>query len=72
MVRPRQYGETYSRIVRFIKRRPGALLAALSIILMMATAVSIAIDQKELADSIAVYAFLILVVAIGLEIANLR
>jgi hypothetical protein len=39
---------------------------------MMATAVSIAIDQKELADPIAVIAFLFLVVGIGLEIANLR
>jgi hypothetical protein len=39
---------------------------------MMATAGGIAIDQKELADSIAVIAFLFLVVGIGLEIANLR
>ena len=72
MVRLRQYGETYSKIVGFVKRRPGALFVGMSIVLMVATAVSIATDQKELADTIVQYAFLILVIAIGLEIASLR
>jgi hypothetical protein len=68
----RQYWERYPKIVQlFLKRRPGALFVALSIILMIATAMSIAIDQKELADSIAIYAFLTLIVGIGLEIANM-
>ena len=68
-----QYWKRYLKTVQFFgQRRPGALSVALSLILMMATAVSIATDQKELADSIAVIAFLFLVVGIGLEIANLR
>ncbi len=73
MVQGPQYWERYSKTVQlFTRRRPGALVVALSIILMMTTAVSIAVEQKELADSIAVIAFLFLVIGIGLEIANLR
>jgi FlaA1/EpsC-like NDP-sugar epimerase len=73
MVQGPQYWERYSKTVQFFtQRRPGALFVALSIILMLATALGIAIEQKELADSIAVIAFLFLVVGIGLEIANLR
>ena len=44
----------------------------LSLILMIGTAVSVTLDQKELADSIAVSAFLILIVGIGLEITSIR
>jgi hypothetical protein len=73
MIHGRQYWKRYSKTAQlFFKRRPQALFVALSLILMMATAGGIAIDQKELADSIAVIAFLFLVVGIGLEIANLR
>lgn len=73
MVQGPQYWERYSKTVQFFaRRRPGALFVALSIILMIATAVGIAIEQKGLADSIAVIAFLFLVVGIGLEIAKLR
>ena len=74
MVEGPQYRETYSKTIRFsfTKKRPGALFVALCIILLMATAVSMTLDQKVLSDRLAVIAFFFLVVGVGLEIVNLR
>ena len=74
MVEGPQYREIYSKTIRFFftKRRPGALFVALCIILLMATAVSMTLDQKALSDRLAVIAFFFLVVGVGLEIVNLR
>jgi hypothetical protein len=44
---------------------------AICVFLLMMTALSLAIEQKELADTLAVVAFLFLAVGIGLETVSL-